>query len=337
MKFIDEATITVQAGDGGNGSASFRREKYIPFGGPDGGDGGRGGNVYLEAHASYNTLIDFRYTRRFEAGSGEKGHGSQCSGKSGTDCVVPVPVGTLVHDANTGELLGDLTEAGQRLLVAKGGELGLGNLHFKSSTNRAPRKITLGKPGETRELALELQILADVGLLGLPNAGKSTLISAVSNARPKIADYPFTTLSPNLGVVRTAPGKSFVMADIPGLIEGASLGHGLGHQFLRHLTRTRLLLHMVDVVPPEGDILNNIRVIQDELAQYSQELAQKPQWLVLNKMDCLLEDEQQAIIERVRQELPWDGPLYAISAVTQEGTEKLCWDIQAAVSPVFRQ
>lgn len=330
MKFVDEATITVQAGNGGNGSASFRREKYIPFGGPDGGDGGRGGNVYLEAHASYNTLVDFRYTRRFAAENGEIGRGKQCSGKSGDDCIIPVPIGTIVKEHETENLLGELLCEGERLLVAEGGARGLGNTHFKTSTNRAPRKTTKGKPGEGRVLHLELQVLADVGLLGLPNAGKSTLIRAVSAARPKVADYPFTTLYPNLGVVRTAPAKSFVMADIPGLIEGASEGLGLGHQFLRHLSRTALLLHLVDMTPvDESDPIANVRVIDAELAKYSEELLSKPRWLILNKMDCLLPEEQAEFLERINNELCWTGPLYMISALSGQGTELLCHHIQS--------
>jgi GTPase len=329
MRFVDEATITVQAGSGGNGSASFRREKYIPFGGPDGGDGGRGGDVYLEAQESYNTLVDFRYIRRFAAENGETGRGKQCSGKSGDDCVIPVPVGTIVKEEDTESLVGELLQIGDRLLVAKGGDRGLGNIHFKTSTNRAPRKTTKGKPGEGRVLKLELQVLADVGLLGLPNAGKSTLIRAVSAARPKVADYPFTTLYPNLGVVRTGMAKSFVMADIPGLIEGASEGLGLGHQFLRHLSRTALLLHLVDMLPvDESDPIANVRVIEAEIAKYSEELLSKPRWLVLNKMDCLLPEEQEAVLARIHNELGWTGPIYMISALSGQGTERLCHNIQ---------
>ena len=332
MKFVDEATITVTAGRGGDGSSSFRREKCVPFGGPDGGDGGRGGDVYLQATESYNTLIDFRYVRQFKAQNGESGHGAQCSGRSGNDCIIAVPVGTLVLNAETGEVIGDIVSADQRLLVAKGGNRGLGNLNFKTSTNRAPRKTTKGKLGEFRELKLELQVLADVGLLGFPNAGKSTLIRSVSSAKPKVADYPFTTLHPHLGVVRTAPGHSFVMADIPGLIEGASEGIGLGHQFLRHLSRTGLLLHIVDVCPiDESDPIQNIRVIEQELLHYSEALLNKPRWLVLNKIDCLSEEEKSSCVARFKEALGADYPIWAISAATGEGTEALCYAVEAAV------
>ncbi|HEX5765574.1 MAG TPA: GTPase ObgE, partial [Woeseiaceae bacterium] len=289
MKFVDEATISVQAGNGGHGALSFRREKYIERGGPDGGDGGRGGSVYLVARAGTNTLADFRVGRKYRAPSGQPGAGNNKSGKSGEDLDVIVPCGTVVHDVDTGELIGDLTEAGQRLKVAEGGRGGLGNTHFKSSVNRAPRKTTQGTPGESRHLKLELKLLADVGLVGLPNAGKSTLIRAMSAARPKVAAYPFTTLHPHLGVVAVGPLQSFVMADIPGLIEGAAEGAGLGMQFLRHLERTRLLLHLVDIAPLDASTnpADQIKAIEEELKKFSADLAAKPRWLVLNKVDLL--------------------------------------------------
>ncbi len=324
MKFIDEVTISVTAGRGGDGSASFRREKYVPFGGPDGGDGGRGGDLYMEATTSCNTLVDFRYTRRFQAENGEPGRAQQCFGRSGQDCVIAVPLGTIIHNAETGSVIGELLEPGQRMLIAKGGNRGLGNLNFKTSTNRAPRRTTKGKPGEHFELQLELQVLADVGLLGFPNAGKSTLISAVSSAKPKIADYPFTTLHPHLGVVRLGPTRHFVMADIPGLIEGASEGHGLGHQFLRHLSRTGLLLQVVDGCPIDGsDPVEHIRIVVSELENYSEALLEKPRWLVLNKMDCLLPDEQETLLARVREAVGSEIPIHQISAHTKEGTQAL--------------
>jgi len=325
MKFIDEATITVKAGDGGNGCVSFRREKYIPFGGPDGGDGGDGGSVWLLGDEGLNTLADFRFQRRFEAARGENGHGRNRTGKSGADLEVPVPVGTQVFDADTGELIGDVIGAGQRLLVAQGGFHGLGNTRYKSAANRAPRQSKPGTPGDLRMLKLELKVLADVGLLGLPNAGKSTLLRQVSAAEPKVADYPFTTLHPQLGVVRVGPTQSFVMADIPGLIEGASEGAGLGIRFLKHLSRTRLLLHLVDVAPPDPDIdpLEAIDTVVAELEQYSAKLARLPRWLVLNKVDLLDDDALAALRERASGKLPAGQPLLAISAATGAGVDAL--------------
>ncbi|MGD8207607.1 MAG: GTPase ObgE [Thiohalocapsa sp.] len=325
MKFVDEATITVKAGDGGNGCVSFRREKYIPFGGPDGGDGGDGGSVFLIGDRNLNTLVDFRHTRRFEARRGENGRGRNMTGAQGEDVEVPVPLGTLVHEAETDELIGDVVREGQRLLVAQGGFHGLGNTRFKSSTNRAPRQSTDGTPGEQRSLRLELKLLADVGLLGLPNAGKSTLITAVSAARPKVADYPFTTLYPNLGVVRVGPQQSFVMADVPGLIEGAAEGAGLGIQFLKHLSRTRLLLHLVDVAPtdPNVDPVAQVRTIEAELERYSDELAGCERWLVLTKTDLLPPGERDGRCREIVGKLEWPSPYFAISAATGDGTEAL--------------
>jgi GTP-binding protein len=322
MKFIDEATIDVRAGDGGNGFVSFRREKFIPMGGPDGGDGGDGGSVYLEADSSINTLVDFRHSRKFLAEQGEKGKGNNCTGKSGEDLVVKVPVGTLVHAEETGELIGDLVRDGQRLLVARGGFHGLGNARFKSSTNRAPRQSKPGTPGEKRLLRLELKLLADVGLLGMPNAGKSTLISAVSSARPRIADYPFTTLYPNLGVVKLQEHRSFVMADIPGVIKGAAQGAGLGLQFLKHLARTRLLLHLVDM-GPLGDPVQDVSTIIEELQDFSPELAARERWLVLNKMDLVPEDERDQRCNEVIAALGWQGPVFRISSLGRQGTTEL--------------
>ena len=321
MKFFDEAKIEVIAGDGGNGSASFRREKFIPFGGPDGGDGGRGGSIWAIADRNLNTLIDFRYTRVFRAESGENGRGADCYGKGGDDKELRMPVGTTITDQVTGEVIADLDHDGARALIAKGGRGGLGNLHFKSSTNRAPRQTTPGEAGERRELKLELKVLADVGLLGMPNAGKSTLIRAVSSARPKVADYPFTTLHPNLGVVRVGPLKSFVMADIPGLIEGAAEGAGLGVQFLKHLARTSLLLHLVDLSPysDSGDPVADVRTIEAELAKYSAELAGRERWLVLNKLDLLPEDEREARAQAVVEALGWSGPVFRIAAIVNTG------------------
>ena len=329
MKFVDEATIRVTAGNGGNGIVSFRREKYIPFGGPDGGDGGDGGSVFLVASDDFNTLADFRHVRSYQAERGQNGMGRNCTGKSGEDLDVIVPVGTVVYDTETEELIGDLTEDGQRLKVAQGGFHGLGNTRYKSSTNRAPRQQTNGSPGESRELRLELKVLADVGLLGMPNAGKSTLISSVSGARPKIADYPFTTLYPNLGVVRTSPQKSFVIADIPGVIEGAAEGAGLGIQFLKHLSRTRLLLHVVDIAPVDEQVdpVKEVRTIASELEKYSPELAAKPRWLVCNKIDVLPEDERESRCRALVEALDWDGPWYMISASERLGTEQLTYDI----------
>ncbi|MGD2112791.1 MAG: GTPase ObgE [Gammaproteobacteria bacterium] len=322
MKFIDEAEIEVRAGDGGNGCISFRREKYIPMGGPDGGDGGDGGSVLLVADAGINTLIDFRHQRKFIAERGENGRGNNCRGKSGEDLVIRVPVGTLVHEAETGELLGDLVRAGQRLVVARGGFHGLGNTRFKSSTNRAPRQSKPGTPGETRRLRLELKLLADVGLLGMPNAGKSTLISVVSSARPRVADYPFTTLHPNLGVVEFPSHRSFVMADVPGLIRGAAQGAGLGVRFLRHLSRTRLLLHLVDM-GPLGNPVEDVRTILGELRAFSHELAARERWLVLNKVDLLPQEGRDAACRAVVEALDWHGPVYAISALNRSGTGEL--------------
>jgi len=324
MKFVDEATIDVKAGDGGNGCVSFRREKYVPFGGPDGGDGGDGGSVYLVADSNLNTLADFRFERRFQAQRGENGRGRNCTGKSGDDCEVRVPVGTLVYDDDTDELLGDLVAEGQRLLVARGGFHGLGNVRYKSSTNRAPRQSKPGTPGEQRSLRLELKLLADVGLLGKPNAGKSTLIRAVSAARPKVADYPFTTLYPNLGVVRVSAHRSFVVADVPGLIEGAAEGAGLGVQFLKHLSRTGLLLHLVDVMPPDGsDPVADVRAIASELGKFSAELGQRERWLVLNKVDLLPLEDCQAYCQDIVERLDWKGPVFQISALSGQGTEDL--------------
>ncbi len=325
MKFVDEATIHVQAGNGGNGALSFRREKYIAKGGPDGGDGGHGGSVYLVADPSLNTLADFRVARRFKAEVGQGGAGRNMTGRSGDDLEVHVPQGTVVHDVDTGELICDLTETGQRQMVAEGGRGGLGNTRFKSSTNRAPRKTTPGTPGEVRHLKLELKVLADVGLLGMPNAGKSTLISAMSAAKPRIADYPFTTLYPNLGVVRVGSLQSFVMADIPGLIEGASEGAGLGIQFLRHLQRTRLLLHLVDIAPMDPDIepAREVQAVARELEQFSSELAEKPRWLVINKIDLLADDDLAVAREMLLEALAWDGPVFEVSAATGAGTEAL--------------
>ena len=322
MKFIDEATIEVRAGDGGNGCVSFRREKYIPHGGPDGGDGGDGGSVYLEADSCINTLIDFRHTRKFIAERGVNGKGRNCTGKSGEDLVVKVPVGTIVHEDETGELIGDLVRNGQRLLVARGGFHGLGNARYKSSTNRTPRQSKPGTPGEKRQLHLEMKLLADVGLLGIPNAGKSTLISAVSSARPKIADYPFTTLHPNLGVVRASSHRSFVMADIPGLIEGAAEGAGLGIRFLKHLSRTHLLLHLLDM-GPDCDPIADATTIIAELEQYDAELAERDRWLVLNKVDLIPEDERKQRCQEVVKALDWKGPVFEISALAHTGTDAL--------------
>jgi GTP-binding protein len=328
MKFVDEVEIRVEAGDGGNGCVSFRKEKYIEFGGPNGGDGGDGGDVYLMADESLNTLIDYRFERFHRAKRGENGRSRDCTGKGSDDLILKVPVGTRTVDVDTGEQLGDLTQHEQKLLVAKGGWHGLGNSRFKSSTNRAPRQKTDGTPGEIRNLKLELLLLADVGLLGLPNAGKSTLIRSVSAAKPKVADYPFTTLVPNLGVVRLDSQRSFVIADIPGLIEGAADGAGLGTQFLKHLERCRILLHIIDVLPADGsDALENAKTIISELEQHSPELAGKPRWIVFNKLDLLLEDEAQEVMDRVLEGLAWEGNVQSISAFTKAGTEKLCYNV----------
>ncbi|MFA7667529.1 MAG: GTPase ObgE [Burkholderiaceae bacterium] len=343
MKFIDEARIEVVAGNGGSGIVSFRREKFIPKGGPDGGDGGRGGSVWMAADRNINTLVDYRYQRRFEARNGERGRGSDQYGAAADDIELRVPVGTQVFDEDSGELLFDLTGDGERVCLAQGGAGGLGNIRFKSSTNRAPRQATPGKPGEQRRLRLELKVLADVGLLGLPNAGKSTLIAAISNARPKIADYPFTTLHPNLGVVRVGLQKSFVVADIPGLIEGAAEGAGLGHRFLRHLQRTRLLLHLVDLAPfdPHADPARDARAILKELQKYDPELAARPRWLVLNKIDMLPPDERETRIDdfirryrgRGRSAIPVER-VFAISALTREGCEPLCVAVHAYLESI---
>ncbi len=329
MKFFDEAKIEVIAGDGGNGSASFRREKYVPRGGPDGGDGGRGGSIWVIADSNLNTLIDFRYTRIFRAQHGENGRGADCYGKGGEDMLLRVPVGTVFADLISGEVIADLDCDGKKVLIAKGGDGGLGNIHFKSSTNRAPRQTTPGGEGERRELRLELKVLADVGLLGLPNAGKSTFIRAVSAAKPKVADYPFTTLHPNLGVVRVDHNRSFVIADIPGLIEGAAEGAGLGHRFLRHLQRTRLLLHLVDISPfdPEADPVRDAHAILEELRKYDASLFDKPRWLVINKIDLLPADER---AERVSALVAGYGPVerhFTISAINGEGCRELTFAI----------
>ena len=325
MKFVDEAFIDIAAGDGGNGCASFRHEKYKEFGGPDGGDGGRGGHVFALADPSLNTLVDFRYARRHEARRGQHGMGSDMFGAAGDDITLKMPVGTQIRDAETGELLYELLTPGERIMIAKGGDGGFGNLRFKSSINRAPRQKTPGWPGEKKSLKLELKVLADVGLLGQPNAGKSTFIAAVSNARPKIADYPFTTLHPNLGVVRVGPEQSFVVADIPGLIEGASEGAGLGHQFLRHLQRTRLLLHVVDIAPFDDavDPVAQARAIVAELKKYDPDLHAKPRWLVLNKLDMVPAQERAARVKDFVRRLRWKGPVFEISALTREGCEPL--------------
>ena len=328
MKFVDEVAITVKAGDGGNGCMSFRREKFIPKGGPDGGDGGDGGSIFLEADVNLNTLVDYRYTRRFNAKRGENGRGSDCTGAKGEDMVLSVPVGTTVIDAGTQEIIGDLTEAGQRLLVAQGGFHGLGNTRFKSSVNRAPRQTTQGSLGDLRDLKLELKVLADVGLLGLPNAGKSTFIRSVSAAKPKVADYPFTTMVPNLGVVDVGQLRSFVIADIPGVIAGAADGAGLGTRFLKHLSRTRLLLHLVDMAPlDQSDPVEAVETILHELGKFSPSLTLRERWLVLNKCDQLLEDEQQAILDDVVERLEWEGPVYVISASERQGTAELAKDV----------
>jgi GTP-binding protein len=331
MKFVDEALISVIAGKGGNGSASFRREKFIPFGGPDGGDGGRGGSVFLEGCSGLNTLVDFRHTRKYKAQNGQGGSGSNKTGKGGEDIVIRVPLGTIIIENETGERIGEVTEHGQQVLVAQGGRGGLGNTHFKSSTNRAPRRTVPGSPGEERELHLELKVLADVGLLGFPNAGKSTLISAVSAARPKVADYPFTTLYPNLGVVRIDVERSFVIADIPGLIEGASEGTGLGIQFLKHLQRTRLLLHLVDLAPLALDVrpADQVRQLELEMQKFDAGLMEKPRWLVFSKADLLPGGEAQQRAEEVVAELGWEHPWVLISSVTHSGTDELMQRVSA--------
>ena len=331
MKFVDEAKARVQAGNGGRGSTSFRREKFVPFGGPDGGDGGHGGSVYLRAASGINTLADFRIERTFKAAHGDAGAANDCTGRSGSDLYVQVPIGTVVRDSDTQEQLGDLTRNGDELLVARGGKGGWGNQRFKSSTNRSPRQFGPGLPGEKRSLELELKVIADVGLLGLPNAGKSTLIRAVSAARPRVADYPFTTLHPNLGVVSVGEHRSFVMADIPGLIEGAAQGAGLGIRFLKHLQRTRLLLHLVDIAPldPDADPVRDARAILAELKKFSKDLALKPRWLVLNKRDLLPSAEAQARARAIVRRLRYRGPHFLISGATGEGTKPLCEAVMA--------
>ncbi|MFZ7234628.1 Obg family GTPase CgtA [Avibacterium avium] len=328
MKFIDEALIRVEAGDGGNGCVSFRREKFIPKGGPDGGDGGDGGDVYLVADENLNTLIDYRFEKRFAAGRGENGRSSDCTGRRGKDITLRVPVGTRAIDNDTKEILGDLTKHGAKMLIAKGGYHGLGNTRFKSSVNRAPRQKTNGTPGEKRDLLLELMLLADVGMLGLPNAGKSTFIRAVSAAKPKVADYPFTTLVPSLGVARVDENRSFVIADIPGLIEGAAEGAGLGIRFLKHLERCRVLIHLVDINPIDGsDPADNIAIIESELFQYSEKLAEKTQWLVFNKIDTMSDEEAHERAKEILERLGWEGDYYLISAATGKNVPVLCRDI----------
>ena len=334
MKFVDEALIDVSAGNGGAGCVSFRREKFIPFGGPNGGDGGRGGSVWAVADLNINTLIDYRYARRHDAKNGEAGRGSDQYGAASADIELRMPVGTMVSDAETGELLVELLEHGQRVLLVKGGDGGFGNLHYKTSTNRSPRQKTPGWPGEAKKLQLELRVLADVGLLGMPNAGKSTLIAAISNARPKIADYPFTTLHPNLGVVRVGPERSFVVADIPGLIEGASEGAGLGHQFLRHLQRTRLLLHIVDAAPFDEGVVPVVqaKAIVAELKKYDPKLHAKPRWLVFNKLDMVPEAERETRIKDYVRRLRWKGPVFSISALARDGLQPLLEAIHTQVA-----
>lgn len=330
MKFVDEVFITIKAGDGGNGCLSFRREKFIEYGGPNGGDGGDGGSVYMIAGENINTLVDYRYIRNFEAQRGSNGGSANCTGKKGSDLLLYVPVGTTITDIDTQEIIGDLAVSGEKVLLAQGGWHGLGNTRFKSSTNRAPRKITEGKAGKQRNLQLELKIVADVGLLGLPNAGKSTFIRSVSSAKPKVADYPFTTLVPNLGVVSVEQWKSFIVADIPGIIEGASSGAGLGIKFLKHLTRTRLLLHIIDIAPEnlaKEDIAENAKIISNELARFSPSLAERDRWLVFNKCDLLTEEECKSTEYHVRNRLAWKSPFYVVSSITQIGIDQLCRDV----------
>jgi GTP-binding protein len=336
MKFVDEASISVIAGNGGNGSASFRREKYIQYGGPDGGDGGRGGSVILEGDSGLNTLVDFRHMRKYKAQNGQGGSGRNMTGKSGEDIVIRVPLGTIVRDEESGDILGEVTEQDQQLLVARGGRGGLGNVHFKSSTNRAPRKTVPGSPGETRQLQLELKVLADVGLLGFPNAGKSTLITAVSAARPKVADYPFTTLYPNLGVVRIDVERSFVIADIPGLIEGAAEGTGLGIQFLKHLQRTRLLLHLVDLAPLALDVdpVAQVRQLEEELLKFDADLADKARWLVFTKADLMPPEQARQKAEEAVAELDWKAPWFLISSVTKSGIDELMQQVSAELERI---
>jgi len=329
MKFFDEARIEVIAGKGGDGSASFRREKFVPMGGPDGGDGGRGGSIWAVADANINTLIDYRYTRIFRAQSGENGRGRDQNGKGADDIVLRMPVGTIIRDSDSGDVIADLAKDGDRMLLAKGGNGGRGNLNFKSSVNRAPKQFTRGLPGEARNLEMELRVIADVGLLGMPNAGKSTFIRAVSAARPKVADYPFTTLHPNLGVVRVDDSRSFVVADIPGLIEGAAEGAGLGHQFLRHLQRTHVLLHLVDMAPfdEDADPAAEVRALANELKKYDASLAKKPRWLVFNKADLLEPKEAQARAKALVKKLRWTKPWFVTSAIKGEGTRELTFAV----------
>jgi GTP-binding protein len=329
MKFVDEATIRVDAGRGGDGCLSFRREKFIPRGGPNGGDGGDGGSITLIADTGLNTLIDFRYKRIFQAQNGQSGMGNECTGKSGENLVIRVPVGTVVYDNETDELIGDLVESTQTLLVAQGGFHGLGNTRFKSSVNRSPRQTTKGSPGESRTLRLELKVLADVGLVGLPNAGKSTFIRAVSSATPKVADYPFTTLYPHLGVVRVDTYRSFVIADIPGLIEGAAEGAGLGIRFLKHLVRTRILLHLVDIAPSEGELdpVAAVKTVTQELANFSPELLEKERWLVINKIDLLEPKELEKRCKQLVSKLKWKGPVYKVASISKLGTQEICYSL----------
>lgn len=342
MKFIDEAKILVKAGDGGNGAATFRREKYIPMGGPNGGDGGRGGSIFVIADRNINTLVDYRYTRKFIGKRGENGGGADQYGAGGDDIMLRMPVGTVIYNLNTDEILADLSEHDQKVMIAKGGKGGLGNLHFKSSTNRAPRQKTNGEQGEEFELRLELRVLADVGLLGLPNAGKSTLIRAISSARPKVADYPFTTLHPNLGVVRVDDEKSFVMADVPGLIEGAADGAGLGIRFLKHLQRTRILLHLVDIAPidPDADPVRDAKAIVGELLKHDPELADKPRWLVLNKLDLIPEEDREKAVKdflkAYKKATKYDGPYFPIAAINGEGTKPLIYAISEALDQMAK-
>jgi GTPase len=333
MKFVDESIIKVEAGKGGHGCLSFRREKFIPFGGPDGGDGGDGGSIFLIADKGLNTLIDFRYKRNYKALNGQCGMGGNCTGKKGDDLFIHVPVGTMVYDVDSNELLGDIKHENDQLLIAQGGFHGLGNTRYKSSVNRAPRQTSQGSAGESRHLRLELRVLADVGLLGLPNAGKSTLIRAVSSAKPKVADYPFTTLHPGLGVISVANHKSFVMADIPGLIEGASTGAGLGHRFLKHLSRTCILLHIIDIAPLDGsDPLESAKVIINELGAYNPELLNKPRWIVFNKIDMLPDlKAREKAINRIIKGLKWKDKYFTISAIKKEGTEPLCYSIMQLI------
>ena len=336
MKFVDESVIKINAGNGGNGCMSFRREKYIPKGGPDGGDGGGGGSVILEADESLNTLVDYRFQPVYRAEPGQPGRGRDCSGKAGDELILKVPVGTVAFDDETEEMIGDLTHAGDQLLVARGGRGGLGNTHFKTSTNRAPRQTVPGSSGEEREVRLELNVLADVGLLGLPNAGKSSFIRAVSSAKPKVADYPFTTITPNLGVVKVGDYRSFVIADIPGLIEGAAEGLGLGIQFLKHISRTRLLLHIVDLLPYDGTPEQQAAIIVSELMKFSPALAGRERWLVLNKMDLLSEDDQKERTQAVIDALDWTGPVYVVSALNKHNLDRICYDIMDYVED-FRE